>query len=47
MIVVRKADFTGLTSDRWLTELREAIAERVPAYRRRYSRGESWDPRKR
>ena len=47
MIVVRKADFTGLTSDRWLGELREALDERVPAYRRRYSRGESWDPRRR
>ena len=47
VIVVRKGDFTGPTSDRWLTELREAIAERVPPYRRRYSRGESWDPRTR
>lgn len=45
VIVVRKGDFTGLTSDRWLSELREALAERVPAYQRRYSRGESWDPR--
>lgn len=45
VIVVRKGDLSGLTSDRWLTELREALAERVPAYRRRYSRGEAWDPR--
>ena len=43
VIVVRKGDFTGLASDRWLTELRCAIDERVPAYLRRYSRGESWD----
>ena len=47
VIVVRKTDFTGLTSQRWLTELREALDERVPAYRRRYSRGEAWDPRRR
>lgn len=47
VIVVRKGDFTGLTSDRWLAELRQEIAERVPAYRRRSSRGESWDPRRR
>ena len=47
VIVVRKGDFTGLTSDRWLAELREALDERVPAYRRRYSRGESWDPSRR
>ena len=45
VIVVRKGDFTGVSSDRWLTELREALAERVPAYQRRYSRGEAWDPR--
>ena len=45
VIVVRKGDFTGLTSQRWLGELRAALDERVPAYRRRYSRGEAWDPR--
>ena len=47
VIVVRKTDFTGQTSERWLTELREALDERVPAYRRRYSRGAAWDPRSR
>lgn len=45
VIVVHKTDFTGRASDRWLDELRREIAERVPAYKRRYSRGESWDPR--
>jgi very-short-patch-repair endonuclease len=45
VIVVTKADFTGAGLERWLSELRAAIAERVPAYRRTYSRGESWDPR--
>lgn len=47
VIVVRKGDFTGPTSDRWLSELRGALDERVPAYQRRYSRGESWHPRAR
>lgn len=47
VIVVRKGDFTGQTSDRWLSELRGALDDRAPAYRRRYSRGESRDPRSR
>ena len=36
---------TGARPTRWLGELRAAMAERVPAYQRRYSRGESWGPR--
>jgi len=47
VIVVTKDDFTGARLETWLSELRTAIAERVPAYRRVYSRGESWDPRRR
>jgi very-short-patch-repair endonuclease len=47
VIVVTKDDFASPRVDEWLAELRRAIAERVPAYRRRYSRGESWDPRRR
>lgn len=47
VVVVRKDDFTGRASDRWLAQLRDALAERVPAYQRRYSRGESRDPRER
>jgi restriction endonuclease-like protein len=43
VIVVTKADFTGETSQRWIMELRDAIADRTPPYRRTYSRGESWD----
>jgi hypothetical protein len=46
VIVVTKDDFTGARLETWLSELRAAIAERVPAYRRAYSRGESWDPRR-
>jgi hypothetical protein len=45
--VVTKADFRSGADGAWLVELRSAIAERVPAYRRVYSRGESWDPRRR
>jgi hypothetical protein len=45
VIVVTKSDFTAEAADRWLTELQDAIAERLPAYRRVYSRGESWGPR--
>lgn len=47
VIVVRKSDFTAAASDRWLGELRQALTERAPTYRRRYSRGESRDPRAR
>jgi very-short-patch-repair endonuclease len=47
VIVVTKSDFASPRVDEWLAELRQAIAERVPAYRRVYSRGESWDPRAR
>lgn len=43
VIVVRKGDFTGPALDGWLAELREAVEERLPAYRRTYSRGETWD----
>jgi hypothetical protein len=42
VIVVTKADFTGPRLESWLSELRTAVAERVPAYRRVHSRGESW-----
>jgi hypothetical protein len=45
VIVVRKSDFTAEECERWLSQLREALADRSPHYRRRYSRGESWDPR--
>ena len=43
VIVVTKSDLSGQASQRWLLELRDAIAERTPPYRRTYSRGESWD----
>jgi hypothetical protein len=46
VIVLRKTDFTPEAVDRWTRELRAVIDERVPAYRRRYSRGEAWDPRR-
>jgi len=38
VIVVRKDGFTGPTLDAWLTELREALAERTPSQRRTYAR---------
>ena len=47
VIVVRKGDFTGMTSDQWLGELRRALDDRVPVHRRHYSRGETWGPRSR
>jgi hypothetical protein len=42
VIVVRKSDFRRDTSERWLSELREALRDRTPVPTRRYSRGESW-----
>lgn len=47
VIVVTKADFRAGADGAWLGELNAAIAARVPTYRRIYSRGESWDPRRR
>lgn len=47
VIVLTKEDFQSGTSGEWLGTLRRAIDERMPAYRRHYSRGESWDPRRR
>ena len=47
VIVVTKDDFRSGADGAWLVRLRAAIAERAPEYRRRYSRGESWDPRTR
>ena len=47
VIVVTKADFSSGASGEWLVELKAAIRDRVPAYTRSYSRGESWDPRRR
>lgn len=42
VIVVRKSDLTGVARQRWLDELRAALADRIPTYERRYSRGEFW-----
>lgn len=47
VIVVTKEDFASGADGAWLDELRRVIAERVPSYTRRYSRAESWDPRRR
>lgn len=47
VIVLTKADFSAGADGAWLVRLRAAIAERVPAYRRHYSRAEAWDPRRR
>lgn len=47
VIVVRKTDFGRHRREVWLDELREALRERTPVSRRVYSRGESWDPRRR
>lgn len=47
VIVVTKDDFRFGADGRWLLDLRAALDERVPAYVRRYSCGESWDPRRR
>ncbi|MBC9732698.1 type IV toxin-antitoxin system AbiEi family antitoxin domain-containing protein [Nocardioides marmotae] len=40
VIVVRRADLAHPASERWLTELRDAIAERQRPHRRRHARGE-------
>lgn len=42
VIVVRKGDLAGPSLDRWIAELRQARQDRMPAYARRYSRGESY-----
>jgi hypothetical protein len=42
VIVVRKSDFTAEASERWLGELRTAIADRRAEFKRVYSRGEDW-----
>ena len=47
VIVVTKLDFAGERLVAWLSELRQALHERQPVARRRYSRGESAGPRRR
>lgn len=42
VIVVRKGDLAGPSLDRWIAELSQARQDRMPAYARRYSRGESY-----
>jgi hypothetical protein len=42
VIVIRRNDLYGNSLDAWLTELREAIAERTPPRPRVYARGEDW-----
>ena len=46
VIVVTRDDFSGEALEAWLARVREGIRERRPVRTRRYSRAETWPPRR-